>query len=117
MPVLAVATSAKDLDALSKKVREWWFEPSAITELPGGELQIALTIAAGLDVLIPTRWLRIRHVTSHHIAAAPHIPAYDIDRLVYQPANRELRIKTGIPVDFTIQVESLDVDVVEPSAV
>lgn len=117
MPVLAVAKSAKELDAVSKNVREWWFEPSGITELPGGELQVALTIAAGLDVLIPTRWLRIRHVKSHRITPARDIPAYDIDRLVYDQAKQQLHVKTGIPVDFTINVDSLDVDILEPSAV
>jgi len=117
MPVLAAAKSPKELDAVSKNVREWWFEPSGITKLPGGELQITLTIAAGLDILMPTRWLRIRHVKSHRIVPAPDIPAYDIERLVYQPATHQLRIQTGIKVDFTIDVESLDVDVVEPSAV
>ena len=117
MPVLATATTPAELDAVSQNVREWWFEPHAITELPGGELQIPLTIASGLDVLAPTRWLRIRGVKSHRIAAAADIPAYDIDRLVYQPAARLLRIKTGIPLDFEIEIDALDIDVVEPSAV
>ena len=116
MPVLATATTPAELDAVSHNVREWWFEPHAITELPGGELQIPLTIASGLDVLAPTRWLRIRGVKAHHITPAADIPAYDIDCLVYQPANHLLRVRTGIPLDFEIEIDSLDVDVVEPSA-
>lgn len=115
MPVLAIATSAAQLDEVSRNIHEWWFEPRAITECAGGELQVPLTTAAGLDVLIPTRWLRIRRVKAHRIAADASIPAYDIDRLDYQPATRQLRVRTGIPVDFQIDVEDLDVDVLEPS--
>ena len=117
MPVLASATTPAELAAVSQHVREWWFEPHAITEQPAGELQIPLTIASGLDVLAPMRWLRIRGVKAHRITPAPDIPAYDIDRLVYQPAARLLRISTGIPLDFEIEIDTLDVDVVEPSAV
>jgi hypothetical protein len=117
MPVLAVATTPAELDSVSTHVREWWFEPPAITELPGGELRIPLTVATGLEVLVPMRWLRIRHVRSHRIVPSPDVPAYDIDRLVYQPAKHQLQIRTGIPLDFEIDVESLDVDVVEPSPV
>jgi hypothetical protein len=116
MPVLAVATSSAQLDEVSRRVCEWWFEPQAITELPGGELQIPLTIASGLAVLVPTRWLRIRRVKAHQITTSPDIPAYDIDRVLYEPAMQRLRVTTGIPVDFTIDVDGIDVDVIEPSA-
>ena len=117
MPVLATATTPAQLDAVSENVREWWFEPHSITEQPGGELQIPLTIASGLDVLVPTRWLRIRGVKTHRITPSADVPAYDIDRLIYQPTPRLLRIKTGIPLEFEIEVSELDVDVVEPSPV
>jgi hypothetical protein len=117
MPVVAAATTPAQLGAVSHAVHEWWFEPHAITEEPGGELQIPLTIASGLDVLVPTRWLRIRRVKAHRIAPTAGIPAYDIDRLIYQTTPSRLRISTGIALDFEVDVEALDVDVVEPSAV
>ena len=115
MPVLAAATTPAQLDSVSQSIREWWFEPRAITEEPGGELQIPLTIATGLEELAPTRWLRIRRVKAHRVKSSPQIPAYDIDCLLYQPATSQLRIRTGIPLDFEVDVEALDVDVVEES--
>jgi hypothetical protein len=115
MTVLAAATTLAQLDAVSQSVREWWFEPRAITEQPGGELQIPLSIASGLEELVPTRWLRIRRVKAHRVKASPQVPAYDIDALLYQPAKSQLQIRTGIPLDFEVDVDGLDVDVVEPS--
>jgi hypothetical protein len=115
MPVLAAATTPAQLDSVSQRVREWWFEPHAITEQPAGELQIPLSIASGMEELVPTRWLRIRRVTAHRVKASPQVPAYDIYELLYQPAKSQLQIRTGIPLDFEVDVEALDVDVVEPS--
>jgi hypothetical protein len=104
MPVLAAATTPAQLDAVSENVHEWWFEPHAITEEPGGELQIPLTIATGLEELAPTRWLRIRRVKAHRVKASAQVPAYDIDSLVYRSAKSQLQVKTGIPLDFEIDV-------------
>lgn len=115
MPILAAATTPAQLDSVSDAVREWWFEPRAVAELPGAELQIPLSIATGLAELAPMRWLRIRRVKAHRVNASPQIPAYDIDRLLYQPAKSQIEIRTGIPLVFEVDVEGLDVDVVEPS--
>lgn len=116
MPVLATATTPAQLDSVTHAVHEWWFEPRAVTELPGAELQIPLTIATGLAELAPRRWLRIRRVKGHRLDASPQIPAYDIDRLLYHPAKSQLQIRTGIPLVFEVDVDGLDVDVIEPSA-
>ena len=115
MPVLAAATTPDQLDAVTREACEWWFEPRSITNSVPGGLQIPLSLATGLVERLPTRWLRIRHVKHHTLTPAPSAPAYDIDQLEYQPASHRLVIRTVVPLDFEIEVDALDVDVMEPS--